>query len=185
MEMKNGNCFRQYLKQQIAEQYPDYLSKHTENVAYIAEKLIKQGQTRLFSKYVIQFEKIWQGYYKLLIWTAGLLHDIFEDTDCTELKLHKIIEQSIDYANISVEHNFIEDIISCVKKVTYNKTKETYEEYVNQIIKDYLQEKKKELDIYAYIVKKADYADHFQQYETLTPKLIEKYKPFVHFFLIE
>ena len=35
----------------------------------------------------------------------------------------------------------------------------------------------------AFIVKQADYKDHFAQVETLTPKLMKKYAPFVHYFL--
>lgn len=164
MSIENDYLFRRYLKQQIAEQYPDYLSDHTENVAKISEKL-SSGHL--------------DG---LILWTIGLLHDLLEDTDCTENNLREILQKSINYAKrCKIPEYVIDEVTHSVKQLTFDKTKETYSEYMNRIIfgddeEDYSN---------AYIVKKADYIDHFQRYETLTPKLFEKYKPFVHYFLID
>ncbi|MBQ9183649.1 MAG: hypothetical protein IJV35_11305 [Neisseriaceae bacterium] len=160
--------YQAYLKQQIACRFPYYLSQHVENVANLALKNMQTRDGFLSDEYHI--------------WTIGLLHDILEDTDCVEDDLQTIVEDAFEkYHAGGVYTN---EVISCVLTLTHDKEEKTYEQYIMDIVKSY-KEDDTYCGIYCFLVKKADFADHFQRWQTLTPQLIEKYKPFIQYFLQE
>ena len=98
-----------------------------------------------FFKYNLETSKI--------VYNLGLAHDLYEDTD---------IKQGVWFDNA------FEDNLQLLTK----KPSSTYEQYItgikhNALHNTYL--------LPAYIVKLADIADHFEQKDTLTDRLKEKY----------
>ena len=90
---------------------------------------------------------------------VGLLHDIVEDTECTQDMIDEI---------------FPEEIASAVKVITKHKEID-YNDYIQDILNSEYR--------LAYYVKKADLKDHLTLKETLTDKLKEKYIQVVGYFL--
>lgn len=160
--------YQAYLKQIIACRFPNYLSEHVENVANLALDTIEK-RNGLFSD-------------KYHVWTIALLHDILEDTDCCEDDLRTILEDADE--KYCIAGFYIEEVISSIQRLTHNKEEKTYEQYIMDIVKSY-KEDDTYCGMYCFLVKKADFADHFQHWQTLTPQLIEKYKPFIQYFLQE
>lgn len=95
---------------------------------------------------------------KRLLWTTGILHDIFEDTNCETKELSLYLPQTC---------------INAVKILTHNKKSQSYEEYILNIIESN--------NPYALAVKRADMKDHLMQEETLTQKLKDKYYPIIKY----
>lgn len=83
-----------------------------------------------------------------LIYTASLLHDILEDTDCTYEELADIDKEVADIVLILTRQQ-----------------SETYEEYIGRV---------KENET-ARIVKICDLLDHLASYKTLKPSLKKRY----------
>lgn len=93
------------------------------------------------------------------IFKVALLHDILEDTFCTEEELRKTVGSPIT-----------DDV-----KILTKSKKEDYITYIERIMRSD--------SLYVIYTKKADMKDHLAQYETLTPSLLEKYAPVLHYFL--
>lgn len=116
-------------------------------------------------------------------WFVGNLHDWVEDcpivdkSDARQRLVKQITEHSGCVGSIS-DHEY--DISRCLWKLTRKKGEE-YADYMNNILT--ISQRTADADRIAFIVKQADYKDHFAQVETLTPKLMKKYAPFVHYFL--
>ena len=146
----------------VNKKYPNYLTPHTLSVASNASRV----------------------YGSCLLYTCGLLHDILEDTDCTPELLKEKLTQFVKYIPLS-SHKY--DANLAVKIIEYlTKPKnETYHSYMQRFNRANVifMECEPIVFNYAYDIKKEDYKDHFFRYETLTPKLLEKYKPFVYYFL--
>ena len=160
--------YQAYLKQQIAARFPDYLSEHIENVAKFALETIRKRNGLMSDEYAV--------------WTIAILHDILEDTPLSIDELRQILEDADE--KYSIAAFYVDEIIDCIETLTHDK-KQLYNQYIMNIVEDYQQYNDSCTAIYAFIVKKADMRDHFTQIETLTPQLIEKYKPFIQYFLKE
>lgn len=90
---------------------------------------------------------------------VGILHDILENTDCSE-------EQLISCVG--------ENLASTIHILTKSDD-ETYEEYIKSIFDS--------RDELAILVKRADMKDHLTQLDTLTDKLRDKYISVMKYFL--
>ena len=159
--------FQAYLKKQIATRFPDYLTEHIENVVKFSLDTIRKREGFLSDEYAV--------------FTIALLHDILEDTNCSVDELRKILEAA--YEKYVVGEVYVHEIIDCVEALTHDK-KIPYKQYIMNIVENY-QEYDSYTGMYTFIVKKADMRDHFSRVNTLTPQLIEKYKPFIQYFLME
>lgn len=91
-----------------------------------------------------------------VIFTIGLLHDIYEDTECT-----------VDDVYDALPDDMRTTIMSTLVLLTHIKEQCSYDEYMQKIMDSDSE--------FAVIVKAADMKDHWMQYDTLTPKLKEKY----------
>lgn len=96
---------------------------------------------------------------------AALFHDLLEDTD---------------YPAEEIEQQFGRDVRLMVEALT-KKVDEDYDDYMKRIIQGKCMTRSILPEVY--LIKKADMKDHFFRYPTLTPKLIQKYLPYVHEFM--
>lgn len=112
-------------------------------------------------------------------WLIGNIHDLVEDCNATNtqdaLRLCSVL---LNEGCNHIDRSF--NYYHCLWKLTRKKGEE-YSDYMNNIL--FISQNSVEEDEIAFIVKQADYKDHFAQVETLTPKLMKKYAPFVHYFL--
>lgn len=92
-------------------------------------------------------------------YAVGLAHDLIEDTEIDPNMLLEVMDP---------------ELVGTVLELTKGDD-EDYHTYIMNIIK-------KGSDL-AKFVKAADMKDHFMQYDTLTDKLFEKYKPYIGYFL--
>ena len=83
----------------------------------------------------------------------GVMHDLIEDCDC-----------SINIIDEYFGHELAEALIAITKD-----KHESYDDYMKRVFKNH----------HAEFVKRADMKDHLMRLETLTPKLLEKYKPYI------
>lgn len=152
------------------------LDAETSSGLIISEK-VKEHQTRVGNyafdiahKLGESVEVCWQ------CWLIGNLHDWVEDCNDTDKdRALRAIERII------TQHGRV-GIGGLVRTALWCLTKQkgiSYETYMDFILK----RGNNTVGDIVFIVKQADYKDHFAQVETLTPKLMKKYAPFVHYFL--
>lgn len=94
---------------------------------------------------------------------GAIFHDLVEDTSCS-------FEE--------IEKQFGIRVRMVVEKLTIKKD-QSYTEYMDEILRD----RYTEIGYFVYLIKKADMKDHFTRYKTMTPKLMEKYLPYIHEFM--
>ena len=116
-------------------------------------------------------------------WFVGNLHDWVEDCSIVDKEhasrwLENEITEQRNCVGSIADREF--NISRCLWKLTRKKGEE-YSDYMNNLL--VISRNSVKEDEIAFIVKQADYKDHFAQVETLTPKLLKKYAPFVHYFL--
>lgn len=121
-----------------------YTPKQLEHVLKVAQFAVEKHTDRLRS----------------ILWKVCVLHDILEDTPCTEEDLKEFYD---------------EGIIETIKLLTHDKEKESYEDYIIKIFSSD--------DYYAQEAKRADIKDHLSREETLTQKLKDKYYPIIKYVL--
>lgn len=97
-----------------------------------------------------------------IVYAIAILHDILEDTDCPVSDVDNVFYGWNGYQASAVE------LLTKEKDVQYN-------EYMEKILSSN--------NKYAILVKRADLKDHMSQTDTLTPKLIEKYIPYIGKFM--
>lgn len=122
-----------------------YNSKQLEHVLKVAQFAIEKPTDRICGR---------------KLWRLSVLHDILEDTSCTEEDL-KIFDDN--------------DLIKSILLLTHDKEKESYEDYIIKIFSSD--------DYYAQEVKRADMKDHLSREETLSQKLKDKYYPIIKYVL--
>ena len=121
-----------------------YTPKQLEHVLKVAQFAVEKHTSRL----------------KSALWKACVLHDILEDTSCTEEDLKELCN---------------DEMIKTIKLLTHDKESESYEDYIIKIFSSD--------DHYAQEVKRADIQDHLSREETLTQKLKDKYYPIIKYVL--
>lgn len=99
------------------------------------------------------------GNTKNNLWTVGLLHDLFEDTDCDRKEISR-----------GVSHYIFQAI-----ELLTQQDGEPYEDYIKRIVDSG--------NSYAITVKRLDMKDHLAHTKTLTERLKAKYYPVVHYLL--
>lgn len=92
-------------------------------------------------------------------YAVGLAHDLIEDTCCTPDELLEVMDSFL-----------VGDVLMLTKD-----DEEEYGQYIMHIVTT-------GSDL-AKLVKGADMKDHMMQYDTLTDKLLNKYKPYLGYFL--
>lgn len=102
---------------------------------------------------------------KAYIVIAALFHDLLEDTV---------------YPAEEIEKQFGRDVRLMVEAITKSPD-EDYDDYMKRIIRGKMASRSILPEVF--LIKKADMKDHFFRYPTLTPKLIQKYLPYVHEFM--
>lgn len=102
-------------------------------------------------------EELWVVYF------IGMFHDLLEDSDCPIAVIQNFFYKYF--------HDYVDSAILSIQRLTHNKEKNSYAEYIGNIINS--------CDRYARHVKSADMKDHWMQKDTLSERLIEKYKPYV------
>ena len=97
---------------------------------------------------------------------VAVLHDIVEDTPIQEETLPNWC---------SVNEVYGERLSDTIMLLTHDKNKDTYDEYIDKIIRSN--------SILGKLVKAADMKDHLFQLDTLTPDRLNKYKPHIYKFI--
>ena len=111
-------------------------------------------------------ERRYTGDIELSALIIAILHDIVEDTDIQEDTLPMWC---------STNAVFGERLSDTIMLLTHDKKNDTYSEYIDKIVRSG--------SILGKLVKSADMKDHLSQFETLTPKLLDKYKPHIYKFI--
>ena len=123
-----------------------YNPKQLEHALKVAQFVIDKPSRTICSKH---------------LWRLGVLHDILEDTSCTEEDL------MAEYDELG--------LINSIKLLTHDKEKESYENYIIHIFQSD--------DYDAQEIKRADIKDHLFREDTLTQKLKDKYYPIIKYIL--
>lgn len=111
-------------------------------------------------------------------WLIGNIHDLVEDCNVADKQeALRLCNALLNEGCNRIDKSF--NYYRCLWLLT-RKTDEPYKDYMMSIISNATDGEAGEI---AFVVKQADYKDHFAQVETLTPKLMKKYAPFVHYFL--
>ena len=152
------------------------LDVETSSGLIIPEK-VKEHQTRvgdyafdIANKLGKSVEVCWQ------CWLIGNLHDWVEDCNDTDKdRALRAVEKIITQRSNANVGGLVRAALWCLTKqkgISY----ETYMDYI-------LKRCDNTVGDVVFIVKQADYKDHFTQVETLTPKLMKKYASYVQYFL--